>query len=294
MRIIFSLLVCCAIAAGAPRSAHAQNGSAEPLRELRVCSDPNNLPYSNDREEGFENRIARLLADELRVPLRYHWYPQRRGLVRHSMREQHLCDVVMGIPSSYEILLPSNPYYRSTYVFLFRKDRGYQIRSFDDEILKSLKIGVHLVGDDYANTPPAHALGKRGVVHNVVGYSIYGDYSEPNPPARLIEAVARGDVDLAIVWGPLAGYFAREQGVEMEIVPVSPQIDLPFLPFVFDIAMGVRRTPDRARGEDDPAAESLKEAIDEVLTRKRADIQKILQDYSVPVIERGARRVSHR
>jgi mxaJ protein len=202
--------------------------------------------------------------------------------------------VVMGIPSSYEILLPSNPYYRSTYVFLFRKDRGYQIRSFDDEILKSLKIGVHLVGDDYANTPPAHALGKRGVVHNVVGYSIYGDYSEPNPPARLIEAVARGDVDLAIVWGPLAGYFAREQGVEMEIVPVSPQIDLPFLPFVFDIAMGVRRTPDRARGEDDPAAESLKEAIDEVLTRKRADIQKILQDYSVPVIERGVRRVSHR
>jgi len=250
------------------------------VRELRVCADPNNLPYSNDRHEGFENKLAELIARELGATLSYTWWPQRRGFIRNTLREQK-CDLVMGVPTSYELVLTTRPYYRSTYVFVYRKDRGYQIRSLDDPILRELKIGVHIIGDDYNNSPPAHALGRRQIVKNVVGYSVYGDYSEPNPPARLIEAVARGDVDVAIAWGPIAGYFAKQESVPLELVPVSPSIDLPFLPFVYDISMGVRR-------ED----EAFKEELEAILVRRQAEIREILESYGVPLVGVGKARTS--
>jgi len=249
-------------------------------RELRVCADPNNLPYSNERHEGFENKIAELIARELGATLSYTWWPQRRGFIRNTLRENK-CDLVMGVPTSYELVLATRPYYRSTYVFVYRKDSGYQIRSFDDPILRELKIGVHVIGDDYNNSPPAHALGNRQIVGNVVGYSVYGDYSEPNPPARLIEAVARGDIDVAIAWGPIAGYFAKKESVPLELVPVSPSIDLPFLPFVYDISMGVRR-------ED----EAFRDELDAILVRKQAEIRQILESYGVPLLGVGGARTS--
>src|SRR5690606_13385643 len=143
------------------------------------------------------------------------------------------------------------------------------------------RIGVHNIGDDGANTPPAHALGKRGIIENVVGYSIYGDYSQPNPPARLVEAVAKGDVDLAIVWGPLAGYFAARQPVDLEIVPVSPQIDLPFLPFVFDISMGVERGDTVLRDE-----------LERVLESRSAEVDRILAEFGVPRLDAPAPELS--
>lgn len=251
---------------------------AQPRRALRICADPNNLPFSNERQEGFENRIAEMLAEELDARLEYAWWAQRRGFIRNSLRAGE-CDVVMGVPSSFELALPTSPYYRSTYVFVYRADRGLTIRSMDDSVLRTLLVGVHVVGDDYTNTPPAHALGARGIVGNVRGYSMYDDYSQPNPPARLIEAVARGDVDVAIAWGPTAGYFAPRQDVPLELVPVSPQIDLPFLPFVFDIALGVRR------GED-----SLKAELERALANRRPQIDSILDAYGVPVLQRGGRR----
>lgn len=258
----------------------AGDARGQETRELRVCADPNNLPYSNERQEGFENKIAELIARELGATLSYTWWPQRRGVIRNTLREQK-CDLVMGVPTSYELVLATRPYYRSTYVFVYRKDRGYQIRSFDDPILRELKIGVHVIGDDYNNSPPAHALGNRQIVGNVVGYSVYGDYSEPNPPARLIEAVARGDIDVAIAWGPIAGYFAQKESVPLELVPVSPSIDLPFLPFVYDISMGVRR-------ED----EAFKEELDAILVRKQAEIRQILESYGVPLLGVGGARTS--
>ncbi len=178
-------------------------------------------------------------------------------------------------------MLATRPYYRSTYVFVYRKDRGYQIRSLDDPILRELKIGVHVIGDDYNNSPPAHALGNRQIVGNIVGYSVYGDYSEPNPPARLIEAVARGDVDLAIAWGPIAGYFAQKESVPLELVPVSPSIDLPFLPFVYDISLGVRR-------ED----EAFRDELEAILVRKQAEIRQILESYGVPLVGVAGARTS--
>lgn len=248
----------------------AAQGAAAPARELRVCADPNNLPFSNDRGEGFENELAELVARDLGATVRYTWFAQRRGFIRNTLRARE-CDLVMGVPTSYELVLATRPYYRSTYVFVSAEDRHLPVRSFDDDVLKRLRIGVHVIGDDYANPPPAHALASRGVVENVVGYSIFGDYARPNPPARLVEAVADGSVDVAVVWGPFAGYFAPRQARRLTITPVSPEIDLPFLPFVFDIAMGVRR-------ED----EALRDELDEVIDRREDEIRALLARYGVP------------
>ena len=249
--------------------------AATTARELRVCADPNNLPFSNQRQEGFENKIANLVASDLNAKLTYVWWAQRRGFVRNTLN-QNKCDVLIGVPSSFELVRTTTPYYRSTYVFVTRSDRHIQLASFDDPQLRKLRIGVQLIGDDATNTPPAHALSQRHIIANVRGYSVYGDYRQPNPPARLIDAVAHGDVDVGVAWGPLAGYFAQKEPVALDIVPVSPQIDLPFLPFVFDISMGVRR------GND-----TLREELNGVIARRRAEIEKILSDYRVPRLDIG-------
>lgn len=250
---------------------------AKPRTALRVCADPNNLPFSNEAGEGFENRIAQLIGREMGLPVTYTWHAQRRGFIRNTLRAGE-CDLVVGMPGSMEMALTTRPYYRSTYVFVYRKDAGFHVRSFDDPVLKTKRIGVHLVGDDGANTPPAHALASRGIVGgNVRGYMLYGDYAQPNPPARILDALAEGEIDVAIVWGPLAGFFAPRQKVAMEIVPVQPQIDVPFLPFVYDISMGVRR-------ED----ASLKAQVEQVMMRRRAEIDAILDEYGVPRV--GPRR----
>src|SRR6266576_763755 len=130
--------------------------AATTVRELRVCSDPNNLPFSNQREEGFENRIAELVAKDLNAKLRYTWWAQRRGFVRNTLNAGE-CDVFIGVPSSFERTRTTIPYYRSTYVFITRRDRHLNVVSFDDPILRRLKIGVQMIGDDFTNTPPAHA-----------------------------------------------------------------------------------------------------------------------------------------
>jgi mxaJ protein len=254
--------------------AAATPAPARSLTELRVCSDPNNLPFSNEAGEGFENRIAQLIGREMGLPVKYTWWAQRRGFIRNTLRAGD-CDLVIGLPSSMEMALTTRPYYRSTYVFVYRKDAGFDVHSFDDPVLKQKRIGVHLVGDDYANTPPAHALSSRGIVGNVRGYMLYGDYSQPNPPAKILDAVAEGEIDVAIVWGPLAGYFVPRQKVAMEMVPVSPQIDVPFLPFVYDISMGVRR-----------GDASLKADVEQVMARRRAEIDAILDEYGVPRVGR--------
>ena len=251
---------------------------ARPAGVLRVCADPNNLPFSNERGEGFENKIAELLAHEMGERVEYTWWAQRRGFFRNTLRSG-VCDVVIGVPSAVEMALTTKPYYRSTYVFLSRKDRKLNVSSFEDPTLKSLKIGVQIIGDDFSNAPPAHALSRRNIVGNVKGFTVYGDYSEPNPTARIVDAVVNRDIDLAIVWGPLAGYFAKQSRVPLEVVPVSPEIDQPFLPFVFDISMGVRR-------ED----QDLKDQIEQILDSCRAEIDRILEDYKVPRVdqEKGA------
>ena len=257
---------------GAPYASNAQNAP----NALRVCSDPNNLPFSNKSREGFENRIAELVARDMGRVVRYTWWAQRRGFVRNTLNAD-LCDVIIGVPAGYDPVLTTTPYYRSTYAFVWRADKPLGIRSFDDPRLKTMRVGVPIVGDDYAATPPAEALLRRGIVQNVVGFSVYGDYRQPNPPARLIEAVANGDIDVAIAWGPLAGYFAR-RGKHLELAPIAPESE-PDVRLAFAIAMGVRR---RDKG--------LRDTLDAILVRRRPEIEAILDQYGVPRLAPAVRR----
>jgi mxaJ protein len=271
--LLISLLFSCA---GKNEQRQTRLVQSPPRREhLRVCADPNNLPFSNERLEGFENRIAALIAREMNLDVQYTWWAQRRGFIRNTLKTGR-CDLVIGVPNSLEMAQTTAPYYRSTYVFVYRKDSGLNVHSFDDAVLRRVRVGVQMIGDDFSNTPPAHALTNRKIIQNVKGYSVYGDYAQANPPARIVEAVAKGEIDVAIVWGPLAGFFAKQQKVPLEIVPVSPEIDLPYLPFVFDISMGVRR------GDD-----AFKEELEQILSRRRAEIESILDEYGVPRVKKG-------
>jgi mxaJ protein len=247
---------------------------AEPpaTNELRVAADPNNLPFSNRARQGFDNALAEMVAKDLRRPLRYVWRPERSGFLRNTLKAGWP-DLVLGIPEGLPMVRATQPYYRSTYVFVTRLDRHLDIRSFDDPRLASLRIGVHVIGDDDANLPPAQALAKRGIVTNVVGYRVYGDDSRPNPPAALIDAVARGDVDVGVAWGPLAGYFAHRAAAALVVTPIEPGADGPDTPFVFGVAMGVRR--------QDAA---LRDSIDSILTRRAPEIDRLLRRYDVPLV----------
>jgi len=238
-------------------------------RELRVCADPNNLPFSNERGEGFENKIAELIADELGATLSYTWWAQRRGFIRNTLNTG-LCDLVTGTTNGIEMLRTTLPYYRSGYAFVTRQD-GPKVSSLNDPILHNLRIGIQLVGEDGANPPPAEALARRGIVDNVRGYLVYGDYRERNPAAANMDAVAKGEIDVAIVWGPVAGYFAARESVPLKVALVTPQNDGPRVPMVFDINMGVRR--------DDP---TLRDEINAALSKLRPKIDAVLANYGVP------------
>jgi quinoprotein dehydrogenase-associated probable ABC transporter substrate-binding protein len=247
-------------------------GQSRTKAQFKVCADPENLPFSNRREEGFENKIATLLAREFDASLSYVWWGQRQGFIRNTMNatlKEARCDVVIGVPVGYDLVETTKPYYRSTYVFVFPKGNS-RIQSLDDPILKKIKIGVHLFGDDYTNPPPVHELSKRGIVGNLVGFQTF--YSTENPPSRIIDAVASGAVGVSIVWGPAAGYFVKRQKAPLEVVPVpSGKTDLPF---AFDISMGVR-----------PGDKAMKARLEKVIDSRQAEIRKILADYGVPLLE---------
>jgi mxaJ protein len=237
-------------------------------RVLRVCADPNSLPYSNARGEGFENQLAQLVAKDLGLTLQYFWWAQRRGFFRNGLLAGR-CDVVMGIVSGFELTLTTRPYYRSSYVVVQRGGTP-PIRSLDDPALREHRIGVQLIGDDGTNPPPAHALGRRGIVDNVVGFLVYGDYTSEAPQRPIISAVEDGAVDLAIVWGPLAGYYAKRTRVPLDLHPLTPQADGD-LALTFSVCLGVRR--------DDQA---LKARLDRVLARRQRTIDALLDSYGVP------------
>lgn len=243
-------------------------------RQLRVCADPNNMPFSNRQGEGFENRIAELLAHELKATLVYTWRAQRRGFLRETLNAGR-CDLVIGIPAELESVRTTHPYYRSAYVFVTR-DKEPQVASFDDPALRRKLLGVQLVGDDGWNTPPAHALTRRGIIENVRGYTLYGDYREPNPTAKIVSAVAHGEIDVALAWGPVGGYFAALEHPALKVSPVKP-LDEPGLPMAWDISMAVRK--------DDRA---LLSEMDALLARLRPELDAILAEYHVPRLPSAA------
>lgn len=247
----------------------ASAAAAQPA-PLRVCADPDNLPYSHQDGSGFENRIARLVAEDFGVPLEYAWLPDRRGFVRKTMGAG-LCDLIVGVPAAFERTLNTRPYYRSSYMLVETAADASPPADFNDARLRRWRIGVQLVGDDLAATPPGHALAQAGVVDNVVGYPIAG---EAPAAARIVQALARGELDAAFVWGPQAGYFAQRAARPLRLHYLPPPASLKEQPFAFSIAMGVRRG-DRA----------LRDRLDNFIARRQADIDGILDAYGVPRLE---------
>lgn len=242
--------------------------------ELRVCADPNNLPFSNSAGAGFENKLAAMVAGHLGQKVAYTWWAQRRGFIRNTLKAGQ-CDVVMGVPADYDLVETTKPYYRSTYVFVTRQDRQLELSSLRDPRLHDLAIGVHLIGDNGNNPPPAQALGQQGIVDNVHGYSIYGDYREANPPARLIEAVESGRIDVAAAWGPLGGYFAQASPVPLAVTPIQDYEGFAPQQFQFSIAMGVRK-----------GDHALRDRLNVFIDAHRPEIADLLRSFGVPLVGR--------
>jgi mxaJ protein len=242
-----------------------------PSRALNVCADPNNLPYSNSAGTGLENKIAAIVADELGAELHYTWWAQRRGALRNTLFA-HVCDLVPGMASASGVVATTTPYYRSSYVFVVRANSTIDdLTSIDDARLRKLRIGVQLIGDEGGNTPPAQALARRGIVTNVRGYMVYGDYRDKTPQSAIVDAVADGTLDVAIVWGPTAGYFAARAPIALTLNPVAPGPTGTPDPMAFDISMGVRRNDD-----------ALKQQVNAALARRHAEIEAVLDSFHVP------------
>jgi len=239
--------------------------------ELRVCADPNNLPFSNAAGEGFENRIMQVLASDLGATVRYVWWAQRRGALRNTLNAG-VCDIVPGIADGIETVTTTRPYYRSSYVFVVPAQSSLaNLYSLDDSRLANATIGVQLIGDDGANAPPAHALARRGLISNVRGFMVYGDYASGTPQAPVIDAVASHAIDIAIVWGPVAGYFARDKPEKLQLTAVSPELDGGQFPMSYAISIGVRK--------DDLM---LRQQLDAALERNRRSVEQVLDEFHVP------------
>jgi len=250
------LLACCLPAA-------ASEDQAEPIR---VCADPDNLPYSNQELQGFENKIAEIMARELGTSLSYYWWPAQMGLVRNTLQRDR-CDVLISIPNGYDPVLWTKPYYRSTFVLAYRSDRKLGLRSLDDAALKGLRIGV------LVNTPPYDALANRGLAENMVSYRLFFDPQDPDPsrrPEKVLQDVLAGAIDVAVAWGPLVGYFTKQHPSALEVVSLD---DDDKLPMSFEFSMGVHK-----------GNRELKARLEGALDRREADITRILAEYGVPLL----------
>jgi len=237
---------------------------------LRVCADPDNMPFSNQKGEGYENKIADLIAKSWDTKLEYLWWPIRRGYYR--MLNGTYCDLVIESPAGLDMAGSTKPYYRSGYAFVSRKGSGLEdINSLDDPRLKKLKIGVNLfVSSDGEHSPPEMALSKHGVVGNLKGYNV--SYDENIRPEDIINGVAKKDVDLAIVWGPMAGYFVKRSTVPLVLTPIAVAVDSASgFPMQYNIGMALRRRD-----------HELRDSLNTFLDRHQSEIQAILKEYSVP------------
>jgi mxaJ protein len=244
---------------------------ADAAKQLRVCGDPNNLPFSNEKRQGIENKIADVLAKDLKLTVAYTWWPHQRGVIKRVLNTGR-CDVMLGIPKGYDPVLWTKPYYRTGYVLAYRKDRGLKVRSLDDPVLKTLKIGVQV------NTPPHDALGQRGIVgDNVVGYQLMFDsnFHAEDYPGKLVEDLVAGTVDVALVWGPIAGYFVKKKAAPLELVLLEDRASdaTPGNRFAFDISIGVRKSD-----------KELKAKLEDALARRHDEIIHILEDFGVPLL----------
>jgi quinoprotein dehydrogenase-associated probable ABC transporter substrate-binding protein len=240
---------------------------------LRVCADPDNLPFSDSTGAGLENRIAELMARAWNSSVHYVWWAAPRGTMR--MLNGSYCDVAIQMPVLSDMAGVTKPYYRTSYVFVQRSDAPHRVTSLDDPALKTMKIGVHLYGNDAENAPPAMALSAHGVVGNLVGFGTVFVGGQERP-SDIIQAVVDRKVDLSIVWGPIAGYYAKQLGASLSLIPVADD-SVSGIPFVYSMGMATRRREREFR-------DSLQKFID----TRSTEIRQVLQEYGVPLLPLSA------
>lgn len=261
----------CVIGLASPALGAASDHEGRNTSYLTVCGDPNNLPFSNDKQEGFENRIAEIIAKELQRPLHYRWWPQSVGFVRNTLRLR-LCDLIMGITSVNEMVQNSNPYYRSVYSLVQRPDQTPRVETLSDPALKALRIGV------VAGTPPATLISKYGLMGQTQPYLRTVDTRHFTPATQAVEDVAAGKIDVAVIWGPIAGYVAAQQDPPLRVTPLPAKVD--GVTLAFNVSMGLRHREKRWKHE-----------LNTLIDRLGPEFQRVLSSYGVPLLDANDRLI---
>ena len=233
---------------------------------FRACVDPRDLPFSNEAGEGFENKVSELLAKKLGKAIAYAYYPDATGFIRNTLNA-HRCDVVMGVPLGDDMVQPTNPYYRTAYVAAYRK--GGPLDGLDrlsDPRLKTAKIGV------IAGTPPASYLASLGLLRNIKSYALVVDTRFDSATAQMMHDLDNGDIDIALIWGPLGGYYATKAHAPTAVVPLVKEQGGPKL--VYRIAMGVRHSD-----------QNWKRTLNKAISDSQAEINEILRSFGVPLLD---------
>jgi len=265
---MFAAIAGAMVLSGSLFAAGATGRQALTTSILRVCADPGNLPFSNDKLEGFENRIISLLGEQMGLEVRYTWFPQTVGFVRNTLRLRE-CDLISGITTTSERVQNTNPYYRSVYTMIYRKDSGITATKLSDPQLNDLKLGV------VAGTPPATVIAKLGLLDHVKPYHLVADTRRYRPAEQAVKDVISGETDVAFIWGPIAAFYARKSINELELVPLIGEDKTVRLDFRVSMAVRYNET-------------EWKHEVNEVLQELQPEIDAILQEYGVPLLsDRG-------
>jgi quinoprotein dehydrogenase-associated probable ABC transporter substrate-binding protein len=240
---------------------------------LRVCADPRNLPFSNDKGEGFENKLAEMFAEKLQKKLDYTYFPQATGFVRMTLAA-HRCDVMMGFPQGDDLAQGTNPYYRTAYALVTKQGSGLdEVAALEDQRLKGKHIGV------VAGTPPATNMAANGLMTNAKPYPLMIDTRFDSSAAAMINDLMSGQIDVGVLWGPMAGYYARQANPPLHVTPLVKETSGPKL--AYRIGMGVR-----------PADQNWKRLLNRLIQENQAAINKILLDFGVPLLDENDRLIS--
>jgi quinoprotein dehydrogenase-associated probable ABC transporter substrate-binding protein len=248
------------------QSVHAQTSDLVDRSQLRVCADPANMPFSNQTQEGFENRIADVVGKALEIPVTYYWFPQSTGFIRNTLRAKH-CDIVIGYSQGHELVQNTNHYYSSTYVLITRAGGELSdVEDLSDPRLKGRKIGV------VAGTPPATNLAANGLLATVQSFQLNVDRRFYSPAEDMVAQIAGGQLDAGLLWGPIGGYYAKQQPDKLKVTPLMKEKGGPRM--VYRITMGVR-----------PTEQDWKRQLNRVIREKQDEIDAILREYGVPLID---------
>jgi quinoprotein dehydrogenase-associated probable ABC transporter substrate-binding protein len=263
MQARFSIILAVAMLVTGTAAMDTAHAVDLPKRDaLRVCADPNLLPFSNDKLEGYENKIAAMIGEELGVPVVYTWWPQTIGFVRNTLRERK-CDLVMGAASGEGLMQNTNPYYRSVYSLVYRENAATKAKAMNDPSLRDLRFGV-------VTKTPGATLANLNHIANVEPYELDIDTRQDNPARRAVEDVASGKTDATVIWGPIAGYFASLQPTKLTVIPL---VDEHATRLDFSITMGIRG--------DEP---EWKHWLNDFIARRQGDINAVLTQYHVPLL----------